>query len=415
MFDFDVVIIDLNNIESFYEGAYYFDPNRFSLKSRSELEFIRNILRLRRELYQFVASGGVAFLFAPLEKTIIYEPSGDLVLPGAIKEYTGYFEISFGDVLGLEGIVTFEAKGRNTEVTAKSVLSKLHRKLSNKIEYLVHIEHLEWEPLLLTKGGSKVISVMKKYEKGVIFLLSNLSLENSEDDNIFIDCIRTAVQNLQPINEFAEVDRWAKEYKFLPELDLEKNLEQYITNLREAQAEVDRTLADLSIFREMKHLISGSGESLEIKVAEVFADLGFDVKKGELGRDDLIISKGERIAVVEIKGVKKSAAEKHAAQLEKWSATYFENNDVIPKPILVVNAFNETRLELRNENPFPNQMLTYSNARNHCLITTIQLLGMWLASKANPEKLDVLTDHLFETVGVFQNFSNFNEFSIAKN
>ena len=52
-------------------------------------------------------------------------------------------------------------------------------------------------------------------------------------------------------------------------------------------------------------------------------------------RDDLILQYNDRIAVVEIKGVlRKSAAERHAAQLEKWVSSYFSDKGIRPKGIL---------------------------------------------------------------------------------
>ena len=57
------------------------------------------------------------------------------------------------------------------------------------------------------------------------------------------------------------------------------------------------------------------------------------------GRSDIIAKYGEVAIVAEIKGVTKSAAEKHAAQLEKWVAQYIEENEVSPKGMLIVNGF----------------------------------------------------------------------------
>jgi len=47
----------------------------------------------------------------------------------------------------------------------------------------------------------------------------------------------------------------------------------------------------------------------------------------------------EQIVIVEVKGQNKSAAEKNAAQLEKWLSTYFAENGVAPKGMLLVNTF----------------------------------------------------------------------------
>lgn len=89
-------------------------------------------------------------------------------------------------------------------------------------------------------------------------------------------------------------------------------------------------------------------------------------------------------AVVEIKGVTGSAAEKHAAKLEKWVSTYYEENEVKPKGILVVNTYRDQPLIDRPEVSFPHQMLKFCSQREHCLLTSTQLLSLYLDVKKNP-------------------------------
>ncbi len=49
-----------------------------------------------------------------------------------------------------------------------------------------------------------------------------------------------------------------------------------------------------------------------------------------------------------------------------------------PKGVLIVNAYREISPSERTEAPFPHQMLSYSHVRKHCLITTTQLLSIFL-------------------------------------
>ena len=88
--------------------------------------------------------------------------------------------------------------------------------------------------------------------------------------------------------------------------------------------------------------------------------------EAEKGRSDKIAKYGEVAIVAEIKGVTKSAAEKHAAQLEKWVAQYFEENEVSPKGMLIVNGFCDMPLNERLEDVFPQQMLKYCGYTTVC-------------------------------------------------
>ena len=108
--------------------------------------------------------------------------------------------------------------------------------------------------------------------------------------------------------------------------------------------------------------------------------------------------------------MKSSSAEKHAAQLEKWVSQYYEKNDIKPKGILVVNAYNDRPLEERTEPAFPNQMLKFSIAREHCLITGLQLLCLYLDCKDDDEKRRKAIDDLLTTNGVFDKYQDWSEF-----
>jgi hypothetical protein len=73
---------------------------------------------------------------------------------------------------------------------------------------------------------------------------------------------------------------------------------------------------------DLKRILISSGHELELYITNLFIELGYEIIDVELNRDDIIIKKNESVAVIEIKGVKGSSAEKHAAQLMKWVSTY---------------------------------------------------------------------------------------------
>ncbi len=120
-------------------------------------------------------------------------------------------------------------------------------------------------------------------------------------------------------------------------------------------------------------VILGTGRALELEVKAVLELLGGTVTDPEPGRDDWRVAFPEGEAVVEVKGVKGSAAEKHGAQLEKWVSGAYEANGVMPKGILVVNTWRETPLAERTQADFPDQMLPYCKGRGHSLITGLDL------------------------------------------
>lgn len=415
LYDFDIVLIDLNDIGSFYQGAYSSDPNKFWLSSESTSEFIRNILRLQRDLSEFVNDGGVAFIFSPLEKMIAYLSDGDIGLPNTARNRNGYVDVKFTDLLHPIIVNTYEAKGNKMEAVPGSELRAFYDRLRDYLSYNVYLESYESKPLLKIQGTQKSVSLLVQRGQGLLFFIPDFSSDGSTADQIFVECLRQTLQRLKPQDEMPSIPEWAESFEFSKEIEIRCDLTDMTRRLEEARNQITEMEREIEFFRQMKRLISDTGETLENQIAKLFEELGFQVNKGEDGREDLIIQKDNKVAVVEIKGVGKSAAEKHAAQLEKWVANYLEQNEVNPKGILIVNAFNNTPLDARHEKAFPDQMLPYSTARSHCLLTSTQLLGIWNRSRENPDETNILIDKIFDTVGVFEDFTNYNQFLLSSN
>ena len=130
-------------------------------------------------------------------------------------------------------------------------------------------------------------------------------------------------------------------------------------------------------------------------------------------KEDFRVAKyEEKDIVIEIKGVRKSAAEKHAAQLEKWASLCFEEQGKLPKALLIVNAFCNSPISERNEDIFPHQMLKYSKARGHALISTTQLLCLYIEVRSNPECKKERIKELISTIGVYFRYKNIGEYLV---
>lgn len=138
----------------------------------------------------------------------------------------------------------------------------------------------------------------------------------------------------------------------------------------------------------------------------------FSLTEAEKGRSDIIAQYNDTHVVAEIKGVTKSAAEKHAAQLEKWVSQYIEENETVPKALLIVNGFCETPVYNRTEEVFPNQMLKYCQSRGHALMTATQLLCLFIEIQQNPECKQERLGALLSCVGKYQRYQDVEKYLI---
>ena len=226
----------------------------------------------------------------------------------------------------------------------------------------------------------------------------------------FIGSIEELVRNLRKGADIFEPPSWSLNHSLLHESEMRKNLsslEEELDTIRQKIAKEQELIAELE---KDKILFLGSGRILETRVKKVLEELGFLATEGLPGRDDLILKYGDRVAVVEVKGITKSAAEGHAAQLEKWVSDYLITKGIKPKGILIVNSYKDIPLTDRKEPAFPDQMLEYSEKREHCLITGLQLLGMYLDCKDNSKKKPEMIERMFATVGVFSEYQDWTGF-----
>jgi hypothetical protein len=162
-------------------------------------------------------------------------------------------------------------------------------------------------------------------------------------------------------------------------------------------------------FAFRKQVFTGYGTHLEDEIKKMFSELGFKILESDPNRDDITVEYNGKVAVIEIKGVNGSSGEGQAAQLEKWATMHYEKHQVHPKAILIVNSFKEKPLGERKEETFPHQMLKYSISREHCLISTLQFLGLYYDA-LNSDKKDDLIDTLFQSIGIYKGYEDWTDF-----
>jgi len=265
---------------------------------------------------------------------------------------------------------------------------------------------------MFIKDTKYVVSEYYKINNGLLIVLPQIKFINAINDSLpFLNSTEDFINELKTFNEPKphEIPDWVEEYVLSGELAERKTLESHQEKLIKVKSSIEKIENNLSNFKFLKALFASNGDTLENAVKFVMEEFGFEIEESEKNRDDLIIKEKNKIAVVEIKGLTKSAAEKNAAQLQKWVSNYHVENDFNPKGILIVNTFNNHKLEDRTDDDFPNQMLPYSKQMHHCLITGVQLLCLYLDFKSNKVKKRELLDLLFNTVGELKYCKNPSE------
>ena len=309
-------------------------------------------------------------------------------------------------------------RGEKYDIVCKPPYSSFFQRTRGLFYYDAYFTAPKKSTLLTLPKSDNAISAVFEYEKGKIVVLPRPYVgENYKTEAAwkkygkkYLDALFELNHALMACEDSYSLPLWADGIKILDEEDQEKKLEQDLTKLESVKAEIAKREALINQIRRKKILLAASGTTLEEVVKETLQEIGFTLHEAEVGRSDIIASYDGVDVVAEIKGVSKSAAEKHAAQLEKWVAQFIEEKGRSPKALLIVNGYCDTPLSERTEEVFPDQMLKYCKSREHALITTTQLLCLYIEIKDNPECAKERITEMLSCVGKYSRYLDYKKY-----
>jgi hypothetical protein len=318
------------------------------------------------------------------------------------------------------------AEGNRVEIVGGEAFATFWEQVGDQFQYASFIEVESGTPLLRVPKTSRIVATVVEVKSGrVLFLpqrpLVELDLKqrrNESDeafdrrwdkqseelhesrDGAFVDALLTLARNLGSGPE-EPLPSWTESLVLPGEAEAALSAKKAAKRVETAQRTASKARVNLQQLQRRKKLLTAAGEELEALIDEAFSDLGCEVSAGRPGRTDRILHWKSQVAVLESKGLTKSAKESNAAQLEKWVSEYAVEHDEIPKGILVVNAWRKAPLPERDEAPFPSQMIPYAEQRGHCLLSTSQLLTAWVTASA-AAKRNAFLQAVFKNVGILE-------------
>lgn len=417
VFDYDVVIWDpAETLRSYRDtgylgGALYENLPRISEHNSVSLK--ADILRRKSEFAEFLKMGRtlVAIVRPPQE---CYVATGEKTYSGTgrnQKVTTLLAKEDIWDALPADDPQLTIAAGSRISINGEGAIPSFLRKYKHLLKYEAFMSSPLGNPIATVTGTSHVIgSVLKTEGGGLLILLPAFQLVDGRDEEtgntvwkdesaqIQLDLLE-AIEKMQATTMEAR-PAWSDKYATKDQIALSDAVIKQQKRVETARAKLSTLQQKEEQGQSKDQLFLGTGRALELEVRAVLELLGGDVTEPDPGRDDWKVKFDSRNAVVEVKGVNKSAAERHAAQLEKWVAGELEVTGTAPKGILVVNTWRETDLSARTEKDFPDQMLPYCVSRDHCLMTGLQLFVIRSEIEADASRAEYWRDKILKTAGV---------------
>lgn len=421
LLDYDAVIIDVSNIaKKCYGTSAGLYQNKIRLSDYASHQIVEDYNTIREQIIELLKHRrNVFILMGRNENCYIYTGEREYSGTGKnarqtlmVKEFNTY---SFLPI----SVKPTHICGTEIDICCKSPYRDFLKLTEDKSQYDSYFTVKEDStPLARIKGTDKIVAAVVPYENGKIVLLPRPYYKGAyEKTEYWEECGREYLKGLCELcNRLSNSEKelslpgWAHKMHILDEtteIQRQKEIQEQIKVLKLQLADQENRIAEI---QEYKLLLTASGSSLEEIVKKVLSELGFSILDAAKGRSDIVAKYGEISVVAEIKGVTKSAAEKHAAQLEKWVSQHIEENNAVPKALLIVNGFCDIPVIDRTEDVFPHQMLKYCEARRHILITTTQLLCLYIEAQRNPAGNEKRIEELLSSVGKYERYQNISDY-----
>lgn len=396
IFDYDAVIWDpCNGLVPYADTSAFPYPSTYrglpALNDNASVRIAADTARRRQEFSEFVKMGRTLI-------TIVRPPQRCFIDTGQ-KQHSGtgrnrkttviVDQFDLLSALPVNDCEFSRSNGKVIELLGGGPLTELLRKYRDSFEYAAIMANPPGEAIARVGGTDRIVSSIHRSSGGGYLVLlpaidwrvpydSDSEDFPDEDAQWLPESEQFQIDLLAAIDQLAGSSSitwptWADQYLTEDQHNLRKDVVKQQERIELARDKLAKLQQRKEVGESRNQLFLGTGRGLELEVKKVLELLGGVVTEPTPGRDDWKVSFPEGKAVVEVKGVTKSAAEKHAAQLEKWVAGELEETGQSPKGFLIVNTWRDTALAERTAPSFPSQMIPYCQSRNHCLITGLQL------------------------------------------
>jgi hypothetical protein len=217
------------------------------------------------------------------------------------------------------------------------------------------------------------------------------------------EAVRILLEDLCGIEARATAPGWAALVDLPGSCELEDQIRARQGQIHRVQKELDPLLNEKERREAFKAILYETGITpLQETVEAAFKELGFKTLPSEVS-DEFYIEFGGQQALVEVKGVDKSASLKDVRQVIDYQLEYEQRHGDSIKAILVVNAWRHLPPEKRGlarTLVFPDNVVKRAEANNIALLDTVELFNALNAFWLGQVETQDLFDKLLDTRGV---------------
>lgn len=425
--DYHAIFFDLSVIESELLQAGLLTPSR--QVSDTQIGHIQAILRdYNARLLTYVLEGGIVVLSCR-DLPELQTPTHTLRVADETLLSLAEPDGAHGDLIEWCGPVGLR------DLVKEAIV------LTDKLGYEVLLRG-NIQPLYRTLRKEEAVGGFIDYGEGLILFAPILKPSGTSDLRpLWVGSMLALAKALDERSDPSLLPDWSRVYRLPQEKLSYDTLAALEADLARTQAAIRMEQQSIAEEETWKALFAANGDAFSDIVAEALRVLGFTVETGPKARADLVASHNGRLVAIEAKGVTGSARERDGREAVSWvqelAVAYTtppgERDSVQkqyaaviaklgipeyqegvayeePKGLLIIGTFAALPPVERGGRDFPDTMLRRMKESRLCAATGLQLLGMVLTVRANPESATELSSRLMVTDGVLSGYEDWPAF-----
>lgn len=203
------------------------------------------------------------------------------------------------------------------------------------------------------------------------------------------------------------VPDWCKQYSFSYLDELKKEQATLASELQDIQAKLNTVESKIASVEQLKAaLLSGDGESLKEATGLVLDKLGWTININNATPNEvLLLNVDQPEALVRIVRSDAHCDRSEVAQVSGSAIAFWEKHDIEPKGLLIACTWSNVSPTSRNQKDFEDPVIEFAKKKNLCLITSIQMLGIYRDLELGLVTPDVVRRQMLETNGLLTGYA----------
>ncbi|MBX9692109.1 MAG: hypothetical protein K2Z81_06980 [Cyanobacteria bacterium] len=218
---------------------------------------------------------------------------------------------------------------------------------------------------------------------------------------------RSSSRKPAPIVTSFSVPDWCKAFSFSFLDQLHQENSSLNDELEQLQARIEALNNRIEEVEKLKRaLLAGQGEVLKEACSQVLSQLNWTIGPAGVHDSELLLSvNNQPESIARVVASDGECNRSDAAQLAESAISFWDEHEIEPKGILIACTWSGVAPENRQEPDFSDALDRFAKKKGLCLMTTIQLLGIYRDLEQGNVTADAVRRQMLETNGHLEGFA----------